>query len=123
MARTTTGTFTGTGQSAAFSGLAPAVGSQALGKFNLSLWGTFSATVVLQRSFDGSTWLNCAKPDLTDASFTAPISLVVEEPEPGASYRLNCTGGCARKSNSPLRRRHPDQEQQRRLRRFWELNT
>ncbi|MEY3774316.1 MAG: hypothetical protein RLZZ129_1096, partial [Verrucomicrobiota bacterium] len=45
------GTFTGTGRSAAF---IPKQGSA----FNVSVWGTFSATVQMQRSFDnGTTWL------------------------------------------------------------------
>lgn len=81
------GTFTATGQSATF--VAPAALKE---KFNVSLSGTFSATVVLQRSFDnGSTWITVSKPDLTDASFTAGASFSVEEPEAGVRYRLNCT--------------------------------
>ena len=37
------------------------------GNFNLSIWGTFVATVTLQRSFDsGTTWLDIA-------TYTAPI--------------------------------------------------
>jgi hypothetical protein len=77
------GTFTATGQSAAVN----------LGRyFNLSLWGTFSAVVSLERSFDGgTTWLNCTRADGTANSFSAAASLVCEEPEAGVLYRLNCT--------------------------------
>lgn len=60
--------------------------------FNVSIWGTFVATVALERSFDGGvTWVNCSKADGTANSFTAPVSLVCLEPEPGVLYRLNCT--------------------------------
>ncbi|NUB07020.1 hypothetical protein FW320_12650 [Azospirillum sp. Vi22] len=62
------------------------------GKFNVSLWGTFVATVALERSFDGgTTWLNCTRPDGTANAFTAPVSLVCDEPETGVLYRLNCS--------------------------------
>jgi hypothetical protein len=82
-----TGTFTATGQSATF--VAPSALS---GEFNVSLSGTWAATVALQRSFDaGSTWVTVSKPDLTDASFTANASFSVKEPEPGVRYRLNCS--------------------------------
>lgn len=82
-----TGTFTATGQSASFT---PA--SQIRdGMFNVSMSGTFSATVVLQRSFDGTNWFTVSKPDLTDASFTAGVSFIVQEVEDGVRYRLNCT--------------------------------
>ena len=38
-----------------------------VGEFNLSIWGTFVATVTLQRSFDnGTNWLDIA-------TYTAPI--------------------------------------------------
>jgi len=81
------GSFTATGQSSSFT--PPAALS---GKFNVSISGTFSATVKLERSFDaGSTWIVCSKPDLSDAAFTAGASFTVEEPEPGVRYRLNCT--------------------------------
>lgn len=54
--------------------------------FNLSIDGTFNATVVLQRSFDsGSTWHLVER-------FTAPVQLTGHEPEAYISYRLVCTG-------------------------------
>lgn len=63
------------------------------GQANLSLWGTFAATVTLQRSFDdGATWLPVAKnADGDAAAYTAPVSLTFEEPESGVLYRLACT--------------------------------
>jgi hypothetical protein len=63
------------------------------GKFNISLFGTFVATVKLQRSFDGgTTWIDVSRDTSGSlASYTAPISFVAEEPEDGVQYRLNCT--------------------------------
>ena len=78
-------TFTATGQSSSFEPLAGR-------PFNVSAWGTFVGTVKLERSFDaGVTWLDCSRDSAgTTASFTAPFSVVVEEPEAGVLYRLNC---------------------------------
>lgn len=78
-------TFGATGQSASFR---PAAGRP----FNVSIWGTFVATVQLERSFDdGSTWVVCSRDSAgTNASYTAPASLLIEEPEAGVLYRLNC---------------------------------
>ncbi len=54
-------------------------------KFNVSLSGTFSADVELQRSFDGGvTWRSVAR-------FSAPIEGMGEEAETYVFYRLNCT--------------------------------
>ena len=51
------------------------------GKYNTSVWGTFVATVVTQRSFDGgNTWLDVA-------SVTAAKETVGEDAE-GALYRV-----------------------------------
>jgi hypothetical protein len=57
--------------------------------FNLSIWGTFSAIVTLQRSFDaGTTWLDVA-------TYAGPIEDRGVEPE-GALYRVGVkTGGHA----------------------------
>ncbi len=53
--------------------------------FNLSLSGFGTATVELQRSFDqGATWL-------TVKSYTAAVERVVDDPEHGVYYRLECT--------------------------------
>lgn len=77
-----TGTFTATGQSA---------DATFKGEFNVSLWGTFVATVQLERSFDaGSTWLPVTALG-TGITFTAPATEVFSEPEAGVRYRLNCT--------------------------------
>ena len=86
------GTFSATGQSATF---APLVGSRNTnsGQFNVSVSGTFVATFQLQRSFDNAvTWIVCSSDSAgTAASWTAPFSVVVEEPEAGVLYRLACT--------------------------------
>ena len=54
--------------------------------FNFSLWGTFVATVVVQRSFDGgTTWLDVD-------TFTAPTEEVGMEAT-GALYRAGVKTG------------------------------
>ncbi len=54
------------------------------GKFNVSLWDTFVATIVLQRSFDqGKTWL-------TVETYTSTAENFGTESET-AIYRWNCT--------------------------------
>src|ERR1044072_6658965 len=78
-----TGTFTGTGQS---------TGAVVAQDFNLSLSGTFVATVQLERSFDGgSNWLPVTYVDGSALTWTVPVSTTLNEPELGVQYRLNCT--------------------------------
>jgi hypothetical protein len=63
------------------------------GDFNVAVWGTFTGTVQVERSFDnGTTWIALAR-DGTGAvaSFTAPATLVGTEPERGCLYRFSCT--------------------------------
>lgn len=58
--------------------------------FNISVWGTFVGTVVIERSFDGgTTWL----PKWPDAvySISSTMTFADSEPEDGVAYRLNCT--------------------------------
>lgn len=79
-----TGTFAATGQSS---------GAVFYGDFNVSIWGTFVATVQLQRSFDGgSTWIPCCQ-DATGAlaNYSAPMSMIASEPEHQVFYRVACT--------------------------------
>jgi len=78
------GSFAATGTSAA----------KALwGDFNIALWGIFVGTVAVERSFDGGTTFVPVARDTsgTAASFTAPTSLSISEPEKGVLYRLNCS--------------------------------
>jgi hypothetical protein len=76
----------------AFTAVASGASALVYRSFNLSIWGIFVGTVALERSFDGgTTWLNCTKSDGTANSFTAPVSMVCEEPEPSVLYRLNCS--------------------------------
>ncbi|HEX9446804.1 MAG TPA: hypothetical protein VF920_02455 [Dongiaceae bacterium] len=79
-----TGSFSATGTSTA-----RAIWSD----FNIALWGTFVGTVAVERSFDGgTTFLPVARDTSgTAATFTAPTSLSISEPERGVLYRLNCT--------------------------------
>jgi hypothetical protein len=79
-----TGTFTAVGAGAA-------VPIARRGDFNLSLQGTFTATVALQRSFDGTTWETLTYSDGSALSWTAPFSSTWSEPEAGVQYRFNCT--------------------------------
>ena len=82
-----TGTFSATGQSASF---AP-VGGRG---FNASLWGTFSATVQIERSFDGgTTWLilTANGTQLEKFAGSQVISENLQEDESGVLYRFNCT--------------------------------
>lgn len=86
-----TGTFTETGQSASF---IPTIAARSTtNAFNVSASGTFVATVQLERSFDnGTSWFVCSSDASgTAASWTAPFSVIAEEPTPGVLYRLNCT--------------------------------
>jgi hypothetical protein len=80
-----TGTFTATGGGAAV----PVVRR---GDLNISLWGTFTATVTIERSYDGgSTWLPLTYLDGVALSWTAPMSTAFTVSDAGASYRFNCT--------------------------------
>lgn len=57
------------------------------GDFNLSISGTFVATVTVQRSFDaGSTWRDVD-------TFTAPIETYGVDPEPVVVYRAGVKTG------------------------------
>ena len=61
------------------------------GPFNWFIWGTFVATIQLERSFDaGVTWVPCTRGGV-NSPVTGPISDVATEPESGMLYRLNCT--------------------------------
>jgi len=70
-------TFTATGTSDTF----PIYKSP----YNLSISGTFVATIRLERSFDdGATWVLVKE-------FTTEAEKIGDEPEPGLFYRFNCT--------------------------------
>lgn len=64
-----------------------------IGAFNVAIWGTFVATVGLEKSFDGgTTWLPVSRDAAgTAATWTAPANIVVTEPEADVQYRLNCS--------------------------------
>lgn len=59
--------------------------------FNLTVWGTFVATWVLERSFDGVTWHPLTACGVPLYSLTGPASEMLEEPEAGVSYRVRVT--------------------------------
>lgn len=70
---------------AAASGQSPVIKSNRGTTFNVSLFGTWTGSVQVQRSFNGTTWLDVGSPH------TANIETTVSEPEKGVSYRLNIT--------------------------------
>ncbi len=79
------GTFSATGQSSVFRPLAGRA-------FNISLWGAFSASVQLERSFDnGSTWLPITAAGAQLFAWSAAASEQAQEDETAVQYRLNCT--------------------------------
>lgn len=78
---------------AAFTGTTSGNGVFVLGDFNVSVWGVFVATVVLEQSSDGGvTWIpEISRFNNVAVSFNAPGALTVIEPEPGVQYRLRCS--------------------------------
>lgn len=83
-----TGAFTATGQSATYT---PAVLLRD-GMFNVTLYGTFVASVQLERTFDnGSNWHAMTAAGTPIYVWTDEASEQAQETEPGVRYRLNCT--------------------------------
>lgn len=80
-----TGSFTASGRSAPFT-------ARAARGINVTLAGTFGATVSLQRSFDGgTTWSPLTVAGSAWASFTGPVSEIAwEDPEDAVLYSLLC---------------------------------
>lgn len=77
-------TFTGTGSSAS---------TQIFGMGNVTLTGTYVATVVIERSFDGGSTFSPLPLDTagTANAYTAPVTLVINETEAGVFYRVRCS--------------------------------
>jgi hypothetical protein len=63
------------------------------GWFSLNIWGSFTATVQVERSPDnGITFLPVAiDPTGTYAIYKVPVSLNGFSPDTGVQFRLNCT--------------------------------
>lgn len=80
------GAFAGTGTSDAF---------VFYGSFNVVIYGTWAATVQLERSFDGGvTWVVCGVGGSGAQavwSTGADISISLAEFEKGVAYRLHCS--------------------------------
>lgn len=89
---TTTSATPATGISPVFKPNIDARSSRA-GYFNVSVYGSFTtATVVLERTFDGgTTWLAAYDEAGNAISFTAAGSKRVRELEDGVYYRLRCS--------------------------------
>lgn len=66
------------------------------GHYNVSVSGTFTATVTLQRSFDGSTWLDVK-------TYTSGAQEVGLEPEYGVVYRIGIKTGAYTSGTAVLR--------------------
>lgn len=64
------------------------------GWFNLAIWGTFTSTVTLAKSFDGGvTWIQATYPQTSvPVSLTAALAVILFEPERGVMYQLTSTG-------------------------------
>lgn len=60
-------------------------------KFNFTLWGTFTGSVQLERSFNGGTDWHPITILGTPLVFTGPCSEQLEEIDAGVDYRINCT--------------------------------
>ena len=83
------GSFAGAGVSASYQPITPFNPQRG---FNLSIWGSFVATIQLERSFDsGASWLPITAQGNQIYVFNGACSEVIEEPEGGVLYRLNCT--------------------------------
>lgn len=89
---TTTGATPATGISDYFTPATDARGANA-GWFNVSCYGSFTtATLVLERTFDGgTTWLPVYDEAGNAVTFTAAGSKRVREIEKGVYYRLRCS--------------------------------
>lgn len=70
----------------------PKTSEGAAGNFNIAVSGTFVGTVVLEKSFDKTTYIPVSRPGTgTAISYTAPGAEVLSEPEAGVTYRWRCS--------------------------------
>ena len=78
-----TGAFTAVGVSESFQ-------ARGAGGFNYAQWGTASAKLVMERSFDGGDKWFPVTSLYRDDGVLIEFSEVVSEPESGVLYRVNC---------------------------------
>ena len=84
------GTFSATGNSAVFSPRSDFMNNN----YTLSIWGTFSASVQLEREFDNSgVWQPITIGGAQAFTYTAPASEDLVMAERGVLFRLSCTWG------------------------------
>lgn len=90
---TTTGATPATGISDVFTPASVNANGSSGGWINVSCYGSFTtATLVLERSFDGgTTWLQAYDEAGNAVTFTAAGSKRVREIEKGVYYRLRCS--------------------------------
>ena len=79
-----TDSFTATGVGTNFKPTTK-IGQSLSTDYNISIAGTFVATLELQKSYDGGTTFNAVK------EYTSIIEELGTEPESGVVYRFECT--------------------------------
>lgn len=86
-----TGSFTAAGAGQPMALMGGAFGQPA--GLAASIWGTFSGTVVLERSRDGGATWNAVSKDTsgTPASYTAEADINISDGVVGDLYRWHCT--------------------------------
>lgn len=79
--------------SGSLSSVAAGASDQIQGRFNISIWGTFVATIRLEKSYDGGTnWIPVVRPSNgSTMQWTVPVATTFYEPEANVLYRLNMT--------------------------------
>lgn len=87
-----TGSFGATGNGSSFVP-EPAVDLKHVVGFNVSVYGTFVGTAVLEKTYDaGVNWIPVLRPGgNTAVSYTTPSTEVLYEPEDSVAYRLRCS--------------------------------
>jgi hypothetical protein len=83
----------GTAAAGSFTAVGAGAAVVVQGSFGFALWGSFVATVTLERqSPDGTAWIPLSVDNHgTPNAFTVPVALIIEEPAGGVAYRVRCS--------------------------------
>lgn len=85
-----TGSFAATGNGADF--VANSGNYNNAAQFNVTVYGVFVGTIVLEATFDGTNYVPVNRYCTGNAvSYTAPANEVLPAPEGGVKYRLRCS--------------------------------